>query len=159
MEFGILLRLVGLMNLTLILSHPFILQREPVFCDYVKKKKTKTAKHETTFNVGLCSDIYVTISVKFGMMIETTGLTYLVSVWISWSSFKVTVVSDTKNPCVHFLGNFTINWAMLCMLTFRLSYVCLDFAVYAWAFRLCYVFVNFQTVLCMPGVLNYAMYA
>ena len=46
-EFGLLWRLVGVMNLK-ILSHTFNIQdREPFLCDLVKKKKP----------INLCSDI------------------------------------------------------------------------------------------------------
>ena len=45
MEYGILLRLVGVMNLKLSLSHPLNIQgREPYLCDFVKK--TTTAKNK-----------------------------------------------------------------------------------------------------------------
>ena len=54
-EFGLLLRLVGVINLILILSQPFSIQgREPYFYDFVTKN----------FKAGLYSDIYRPISFK-----------------------------------------------------------------------------------------------
>ena len=42
MEFGILLKVAGLMNLILILSYPFyVRERESYLCYFVKKKKKK----------------------------------------------------------------------------------------------------------------------
>ena len=62
-----LLRLVSVANLILILSHPFIIQgREPCLCDFVK----------INFNIGLYSD-------KRGMMIWTTKLYIVISVWMT----------------------------------------------------------------------------
>ena len=69
-EFGMLLILVGVMNLILILSCPFNIQgREPNLYDFVKKKN---------FNVGLYSDIYRLISFKLCMLIKTTKLYILI---------------------------------------------------------------------------------
>ena len=61
MECGVLLRIVDVMNLILILSHPFNTQgREPCLCYFI----------ENNFKVGLYSDIYRPISVKLGILIE-----------------------------------------------------------------------------------------
>ena len=60
MEVGILLRLDGVMNLILILSHLFSIQRREFYkSDFVKEK----------FNIGLYSDIYWPVSFKIGMML------------------------------------------------------------------------------------------
>ena len=56
-EFGMLLKLVGLMNAVPILSCLFSIQRrEPYLCDFAEKKRTHT------FTVGLCQHIYRPIS-------------------------------------------------------------------------------------------------
>ena len=60
MEFGTLMRLVGVMNLILILS--YLEGREPYIYDFAKKKKKK--------NIGLYSDICRLIFFKLGMIIE-----------------------------------------------------------------------------------------
>ena len=65
-EFGILLRLVDVMNLILISSHPF-----------------STGENHTKFNIGLYSHIYRPISFRFGTLIETTMLYILISVWMA----------------------------------------------------------------------------
>ena len=71
MEFGIMLRLVGVMNLILIRSGPFSIQRrEPYLSDFIKK---------TTFSIDLYSDIYRLIS----LIVETTKLYISVSVWMT----------------------------------------------------------------------------
>ena len=68
MEFGILLRLVGMMNLILILSHPFSIQ-----------------KIELYFTIGLHLDIYRPVYFKLCMMTETTKLDnhILILVWMT----------------------------------------------------------------------------
>ena len=74
MEIGTLLRIVGMMNLIIILFHPLSNQgREPNFCDFVSKN----------FNVGFYSDISRPISFRFGMMIERTKLYIMVSLWMT----------------------------------------------------------------------------
>ena len=63
-----------MMNLILVLSCQFsILGRETYLYDFVKKN----------FNVGLCSDNKRLVSFKFGMMMETTKLYILISVWMT----------------------------------------------------------------------------
>ena len=47
------------------------------------------------FNNGLCSDIYRPISFKFSIMIETTKLYILISVWMTLT-FKVTIAWEIK---------------------------------------------------------------
>ena len=75
-EFAILLRLVGVMNLILILSHPFSIQgREPNSCDFIEKRKK--------INVFLYSDIYGSVSFRLGLMIKITKLYILISVWMT----------------------------------------------------------------------------
>ena len=74
MEVGILFRLVDVMNLILILSHPFSVQmRESYFLEFVNR----------TLDIVLYSDVYWQISVKLGMTIETTKLCILISVWMT----------------------------------------------------------------------------
>ena len=71
MEFGVLLRFVGVMNFILILSRPFIIQgREPYLSDFVTKDNKEEKEEEET--VGFYSDIYRLISFKLSMMIEST---------------------------------------------------------------------------------------
>ena len=82
MVFGIELKVVGVMNLTLISSCPFTFQkREPCWCEFLKKNKTKTTTTKT--NVGLYSDIYRAISFKLFMRIGNTKLCILISVWMT----------------------------------------------------------------------------
>ena len=69
MEFGILLRLVGVMNVILF----NIQERESYFCDFVIKKPP-------TFSVDFYSDIYWPISFKLGVLIENTKLCILIPV-------------------------------------------------------------------------------
>ena len=73
MEFGVLLRLVGVMNLILVSCLFNIQGREPSMCDFVKKKK----------KFGLYSDIYRLISFKFDLMIGTTKRNILISIWMT----------------------------------------------------------------------------
>ena len=92
MGYGILLRLAGVLNLILILSCLLnIPGRQPCICDFVKKQKQKK-KQSKTFKVRLFSVIYGPISLKPGMMVGTTKLYILMSVWMTWPSFKVTFV-------------------------------------------------------------------
>ena len=98
MEFGIPLRLAGVMNLTLLLLRPFNIQRRESYLRYfVEKTKTKSNKTTRTptatkhFNAGLFSDIYRPISFKLGMAIETTKFYILLSDWIILIFIKVTV--------------------------------------------------------------------
>ena len=83
MEIDILLRLVGVMNLSFFLSRPFSFQgRNPYLCDFVKKTKQNNNKKHTHLNVGLYSDIYRPIFFKLGMVIETTDSYTLTLVWM-----------------------------------------------------------------------------
>ena len=52
------------------------------------------------------SDIYWLISFKLSLMIESTMLYNLISVW----TFEVTVVWEIKNYSVHFLANLGIDF-------------------------------------------------
>ena len=73
MEFGILLRYVGVI-LILILSHLISVQgREPYSCDFVQKK----------FNIDLHLDIYWPVSFKLCMMTEKSELYILIPVWMT----------------------------------------------------------------------------
>ena len=78
MEFGLLLRLVGVMSLMLMLCRSFQIQgREPYLYDFVNKNNkttTTTTKHTQKQNVGLYSNIYRAISFKLDMVIETAKL-------------------------------------------------------------------------------------
>ena len=69
-----LLKIVSVMNLILILSHLFNIQgREPYLCDFVQRTRT----------VPWYSDICGLISFKSGVIIETSKLYILISVWIT----------------------------------------------------------------------------
>ena len=71
LEFGILLRLVNVIHLILVLSHPLNIQwRELHAYESIKKN----------LNVGYYSDIYRPVCFKLGMMIETTRLYLSMSV-------------------------------------------------------------------------------
>ena len=69
--------------------------REPNFGGSIKNN----------FNVGLHSDIYRLISVKLGLMMDTTLLYCFIPVWIFrlWPSFKVTVLRESRNFYTHCL--------------------------------------------------------
>ena len=70
------------MNLILILFRPFNIQwRESVFCDFVKENNNKKY-------IGLYSDIYRVISFKLGVMVGTTMLYILISVWMTMAVIK-----------------------------------------------------------------------
>ena len=77
MEFGVLLRLVSVMNLTLLLSHHLIYKGENLIRVILLLKK------KPNFDVGFCSDIYTPNSFKHCVMIEITMLYILMSVWIT----------------------------------------------------------------------------
>ena len=65
MEFGVLLRLCGVTNFMLIVSHSLNIQgRDAYLYDFIN----------INFNIGLYSDIYRPVSFKLGMMIESTKL-------------------------------------------------------------------------------------
>ena len=96
MEFGILLRLVGVMKLTLILCRPFSIQgRVPYLFDFVKKKPLTVA-----CNLG--TDFFQTCYGDRGH-----------SAWYQfgwpWPSFKVTIVWEMNNFGVHFLSKVIID--------------------------------------------------
>ena len=86
MGFGIPLRLVGVINHIFILSHRH--SRERILLMRFREKQNKT-NNQTLVCI---LDIYRPVSLKSGMVIETTKLYILRSVWMTWSSFKVTVV-------------------------------------------------------------------
>ena len=74
MEFGILLRLVHVMNLILILCCPFNIQgRETYLYDLVKKKKN------ATLTLACIQTFYQSIFIKLGLMIVTSTLYILIS--------------------------------------------------------------------------------
>ena len=75
LQFGILLRLVGVLNHILILSHLFNIQgRESCMTDFVDRN----------MNVGLYSDIYRHIFFfKLCIMIETARFYVLISAWMT----------------------------------------------------------------------------
>ena len=89
-EFGILLRLVDVMNHILILYRPFTFQkREPYFYDFIKK-----------VNVGLYSDNYRSICFKLCVMIEITKLSIFISVWMTLTFIQChTYIRNQKLWC------------------------------------------------------------
>ena len=88
MELNIPLMRVGMMNLILILSHPLNIQgREPYLYDIIKNKTLMLACVQTFTDWFLF---------RFGMVIETTKLYIFISVWMTLTSFNVTVVSEIK---------------------------------------------------------------
>ena len=73
MELGLLLRLGDVMNVILCyLLHSIFKGDNPTWVIFV----------ETDFQVGLYSDFYSLVSFKLYMMIETTKLYILMSVWM-----------------------------------------------------------------------------
>ena len=77
-----------------ILTVPFSIQgREPDSHDFVKKtNKQKTPKtkkiKQKNFNISLYSDIYECVPFKLGLMIETSELYILTSVWMTLTSIQ-----------------------------------------------------------------------
>ena len=63
-----------------------------------------------SLNIGLCSDIYIQISFKLGMMIEITKLYILIWVGWPWPSLNVTVAWAIKNFGVYFVTNVGIDF-------------------------------------------------
>ena len=106
MEFGILVRLVGVMKLVLIACRTFIIQMRTYLCGYAKKNKQTNKQN---FYVGLYSDVYRPISFKLGLIIETTKLYILVSALMSLTSTQVTVVLEMKDFGINFLANSSID--------------------------------------------------
>ena len=91
MEIGLLLRLIGLMNLMLILSCLINIQgREPYF----------VRKTPQPFNVH--SDTYTSISFRLGIVIETTELCILIPVWMTLTFIWDHSYHEVKDCCVHF---------------------------------------------------------
>ena len=85
MEYGILLRLVGLMNFTPILPCLISIQdREPYIANFTRKKRALSLASIFTF-----IDFF---PFKLGMMINTTALQLLYWLESPWTSFKVTFV-------------------------------------------------------------------
>ena len=75
-NFGILLRLVGMMNPILIWSHLFNIEgKEPNSLRFVSSNENKNK------SVSLYSDISILISFKLGMMTKISKLYILISVW------------------------------------------------------------------------------
>ena len=73
MAFGTLLRLAGLMNLILVLSHISLIQgKNTTYAILSKKEHTHTHVHIqlTPFYLGLQSDVYRLISFNLGVMEE-----------------------------------------------------------------------------------------
>ena len=69
-EFGILLRLAGVMNLILIVFWPFNIQvREPTYV--------------TLLDIIVCQGTFKLICLKFGVMLNTTKLYSLIPVWMT----------------------------------------------------------------------------
>ena len=72
-EFDLHLKLIAVMKLMLISSCPFSIQGgESYLSDFVKK----------TFNICFCLDIYRPNFFKLGLMIGTSALYILISVWM-----------------------------------------------------------------------------
>ena len=95
-----MLRIFGVMNVIFILSCSFNIQgREHYLHDFV----------ENNFNVGFYLNIDRPIPFKFGMMIVTTKFYILISVWMTWTLFKVTFVWEMKNFCVQCVRNVPLD--------------------------------------------------
>ena len=77
--------------------------RGPYFCGFVNKQKNKQK------NSGMYSDIFRLISFKLGMIIKTTRVYMLVSVWMTWTFILGHSCMRNQKFCVHFLGNFTVD--------------------------------------------------
>ena len=71
-KFSVSLTLAGVMNLILVLSHPFHIQgTETYLCISLKTATTTTTKQKQQFNVGWYSDIFKPTSFKLSVMTET----------------------------------------------------------------------------------------
>ena len=73
----------------------------------VCKGESPFQKQSPGFTLGLYFDIYRPISFKLDMMIETTKLYILISVWMT---FKDAFVCEIKNSSVHFKYVATACW-------------------------------------------------
>ena len=67
-------------------------------------------KKKDTFSISLYSDIYGPISFRLGLMIGTTKLYVLISVWMALTVIKGhRYKRNKKNFGVHFVRNFTVD--------------------------------------------------
>ena len=108
MEFVILLRLVSVMKLILILSHPLNIQGEKTY--FYRFCKKKNQKKRENYDVGLYSNIYLPLSFKLGLMIETTMLCILISVWKTLTFPQgQSSIKNKKSFDVHFLAYLIID--------------------------------------------------
>ena len=86
-EFGELLRHVGVvMHILICLVHLPIKEGNPTYVILFRK----------FFNKGLLSDIYWQISFKLGMMIQTTKLSILISVWMTLTFIQDQLCEKSK---------------------------------------------------------------
>ena len=63
---------------------------------------------QNTVSAGLYSDSYRPVSFKLGVMVETTKLYILISVWMTLIFIHGFSLWETKNFGVHFLTNFMV---------------------------------------------------
>ena len=97
---SLLLLRLGMMNLILILSHPWNIQgREPYLYDFLKKQTNK----QTNFNVALYSDICGPNSFKLGIMIETTEHKFYTYLCVRQAKSRTSVIFAVfqNQPLVH----------------------------------------------------------
>ena len=89
------------------LTHWIFKGKKPTFTDFVKKKKKKKREN---YDVGLYSNIYLPLSFKLGLMIETTMLCILISVWKTLTFPQgQSSIKNKKSFDVHFLAYLIID--------------------------------------------------
>ena len=98
MEFGILLRLVGMMNVILIYCVHSDFKGENSY-EFVKKK----------IDIGLYLDIYRPVFFKLSVMIETTKLYIFMSVWMTLIFIQGHSCMRNQKLWFNFLTNLGIN--------------------------------------------------
>ena len=144
MEIGVLLRLIGVMNLILILRCPFHIQgKEPCLCDFVKNKtkqnkttpppqkkndyKKATLLHWLVFR-HLLTDFFLT---WYDDRDGATKLYILLSDWMTLTLIQGHSCMRNQQLRCHFLENFVIDLdkieyvaATCCLLKIMLNCLC-----------------------------------
>ena len=115
MEFVVVVRLVGVMNLVCILPCPFSIQgREPYLHNFLGKRIV----------TGLYSDIFRLVSFKVGMILEITTLYILISVLMTLIFKSKTLVSIFWQILPSIWMNFSILPQLVDLLKLSVEFLC-----------------------------------
>ena len=95
MEFSLLLRLVGVMNLILVFSWPFNKGENPTYMILFVWGFFMFL----SLDIDLYSDIYRLVSFKLSMTIETTQLYIFISVWMTFTFIQGHSCMRNQNFC------------------------------------------------------------